>query len=105
VFVRVIGFRRHRAAGRWRSHLLSGVVRELDVQKDRHIQSDSYTVFDAHLKWEREFQVDGLAFTLSGTNLTNEEHKTTGVDFGALGWWGNNFGDPRRFQLQMDYRF
>ncbi len=77
----------------------------LEVVQNDHIRSDSYTTFDAYLKWQRAFKVEGLAFTLRGTNLTNEVYQTSGIDFGPLGWWGNNFGDPRRFQLQMDYSF
>lgn len=95
--------------GRW---ILSGAAEYKDSQnflltvaQNDHIRSDSYTVFDAYLKWERAFKVEGLDLTLRGTNLTNEDYKTSGIDFDALGWWGNNFGDPRRFQMEMNYRF
>ena len=77
----------------------------LEVVQNEHIRSESYTVYDAYLKWERAFQVEGLDFTLRGTNLTDEVYRTSGIDFGLLGWWGNNFGDPRRFQLEMNYQF
>ncbi|MCB1704080.1 MAG: TonB-dependent receptor [Halioglobus sp.] len=95
--------------GRW---TLSGATEYRDSQnflltvvQNDHIRSEAYTVYDAYLKWERAFQVEGLEFTARGTNLTNEVYKTSGIDFDALGWWGNNFGDPRRFQLEMNYRF
>lgn len=77
----------------------------LEVSQNDNIRSDSYTTFDAYLKWQRAFKVEGLDFTLRGTNLTNKVYKTSGIDFGPLGWWGNNFGDPRRFQLEMNYWF
>jgi len=77
----------------------------LTVEQNDNIRSEPYTTFDAYLKWERAFKVENLVFTLRGTNLTNEVYRTSGIDFGPLGWWGNNFGDPRRFQLQMDYLF
>ncbi|CAA0080838.1 Pesticin receptor [Halioglobus japonicus] len=95
--------------GRW---ILSGVAEYKDkqnflltVEQNDHIRSESYTIYDAYLKWERAFKVEGLDLTVRGLNLTNEVYKTSGIDFDALGWWGNNFGDPRRFQIQLDYKF
>lgn len=77
----------------------------LEVVQNDHIRSNSYTVYDATLRWERAFKTDALTFTLKGSNLGNKVYKTNGIDFSPLGWWGNNYGDPRRVTLQMDYRF
>ncbi|OCC23452.1 hypothetical protein MB02_11575 [Croceicoccus estronivorus] len=43
--------------------------------------------------------------SLWGENLTNTEYRIQGVDFGALGFAGNVYGNPRRFGVDFKVDF
>ncbi|HAN29394.1 MAG TPA: hypothetical protein DCP75_17050, partial [Haliea salexigens] len=38
-------------------------------------------------------------------NLTDEEYREWGIDFGTLGWAGNTWGQPRTFGFDAVYTF
>lgn len=46
-----------------------------------------------------------LEVALWGKNLTDEEYYNSGIDFGAFGFAGNQFGDPRTYGVEISYEF
>lgn len=46
-----------------------------------------------------------LGITLWGRNLTDEEWIMQGIDFGALGYAGARYGDPRTYGVEFTARF
>ena len=40
-----------------------------------------------------------------GKNLTDEEYREWGIDFGSLGFAGNVFGKPRTYGVDVVYNF
>lgn len=46
-----------------------------------------------------------LSVGLWGKNLTDEEYVEWGIDFGAFGFAGANFGDPKTYGLDLSYKF
>ena len=46
-----------------------------------------------------------LRVSLWGKNLTDEEYREYGIDFGSLGFAGNVYGEPRTYGLDLVYRY
>ena len=46
-----------------------------------------------------------LDVSLWGKNLMDEEYREFGIDFGALGWDGARFGEPRSYGIDFRYQF
>ncbi len=46
-----------------------------------------------------------LRVSLWGKNLSDEEYREWGVDFGSLGWAGDTFGEPRTYGLDVVYSY
>ncbi|MCB1690608.1 MAG: TonB-dependent receptor [Halioglobus sp.] len=46
-----------------------------------------------------------LTVALWGKNLTDEEYRVHGIDFGAFGFAGNQFGDPRTTGIEVTYDY
>ncbi len=46
-----------------------------------------------------------LRVSLWGKNLTDEEYRQWGIDFGSLGFIGNTYGEPRTYGLDVVYNF
>lgn len=46
-----------------------------------------------------------LSFALWGKNLIDEEYRAFGIDFGALGFAGNVYGEPRSYGIDLNIRF
>jgi iron complex outermembrane receptor protein len=46
-----------------------------------------------------------LRVSLWGKNLTDEEYRNWGIDFGTLGWAGNVYGEPRTYGLDVVYEY
>ena len=44
-------------------------------------------------------------FSLWGKNITNKVYRTSGTDFGALGFAINTYGEPRTYGLDARFRF
>jgi iron complex outermembrane receptor protein len=70
------------------------------------LDQDPYHVVDADLVWTRK---DGkLRVGLHGKNLNNARYKTAGYWFPTLGNEGTVtafYGNPRTYQMTVDYRF
>lgn len=69
------------------------------------IPSDGRGLLDARLALA---QVSGDAtatIALWGRNLTNEEYRVHGIDFGALGYAGNVYGEPRSYGVDLSVSF
>lgn len=49
--------------------------------------------------------VGQLEVALWGKNLTDKEYRVFGIDFGALGFTGDTFGEPRTYGLDVVYRY
>ncbi|MBK7521743.1 MAG: TonB-dependent receptor [Gammaproteobacteria bacterium] len=46
-----------------------------------------------------------LRVSLWGKNLSDEEYREWGIDFGSLGFTGNTYGEPRTYGLDVVYRY
>ena len=46
-----------------------------------------------------------LRVSLWGKNLTDEEYRNWGIDFGSLGWAGDVYGEPRTYGLDVVYSY
>jgi iron complex outermembrane receptor protein len=44
-----------------------------------------------------------LRLSLWGKNLSDEEYRNWGIDFGSLGFAGNVYGEPRTYGLDLVY--
>jgi iron complex outermembrane receptor protein len=42
---------------------------------------------------------------LWGKNLTDEEYRVAGIDFGGLGFAGNVYGEPKSYGIDLIYEF
>ena len=69
--------------------------------------SGARSLFDAQLRLDDVKLTDGANLSVSAfvKNLTNMKHTTRAIDFGALGYAGVWYGDPRTYGLEMTVRF
>lgn len=70
------------------------------------IPGGSRSLLDARLTLA-EVPLGGVtaSFALWGKNLTDEEYRIHGIDFGALGYAGNVYGEPRSYGLDINISF
>lgn len=68
---------------------------------------DAFNLVDARLTLKNIplAEIQTLEVALWGKNLTDEEYRTSGIDFGAFGFTGNHFGDPRTYGIEFTYGF
>jgi len=70
--------------------------------------ADDRTLVNGRLSLS-EIQLGCCANTLRvsawGKNLTDEEYRNWGIDFGSLGFAGAVFGEPRTYGLDVTYNF
>lgn len=78
----------------------------LSTPFNEQIRSDTINNVDAQLIWSR-VAVGGadLDFRLWGRNLFDENDFVRAIDFGALGYAGGIFGDPRTFGVTVSARY
>ena len=66
------------------------------------IKQPGYGLVNAGVNWRMS---DAWSFALQGTNLTDEEYRTTGYNIAALGILTGFYGSPRQFSLTARYDF
>ncbi|MFC5570898.1 TonB-dependent receptor [Lysobacter yangpyeongensis] len=66
------------------------------------ITQDGYGLVNAGVTWRMN---DAWSFSLNGSNLTDEEYRTTGYVIPALGIRTGFYGAPRQFSLTARYEF
>jgi len=71
-----------------------------------HDAAEERTLLNARLSW-KEIPLPQGSLELSAwvQNLTDEEYREFGTDFGALGFSTNSFGDPRTWGVDLRYEF
>lgn len=71
--------------------------------------ADSRTLVNARISLsEIPLSSDGegrLRVSLWGKNLTDEEYRRWGIDFGSLGWAGALYGEPRTYGIDVHYDY
>lgn len=68
---------------------------------------DAYDVLNARISL-RNIRVGpfrGFGVALWGKNLGDEKYLEHGIDFGPLGYTGNQFGEPRSYGIEFTYDF
>jgi iron complex outermembrane recepter protein len=71
-----------------------------------HDAADDRTLLNARLSWkEIPLPQGSLEVSAWVQNLTDEEYREFGTDFGALGFSTNSFGDPRTWGVDLRYEF
>lgn len=72
-----------------------------------HTPTDDRTLLDARISLNDIGAGEGGSFRLSlwGKNLTDEEYRLFGIDFGTLGFSNAVFGAPRTYGLDVVYNF
>ena len=68
-------------------------------------KGDARGLMDAQLRFDNLGLGKNFSVTLWGKNLTNKSYVVRAVDFGALGFATDIFGDPRTFGLTADLAF
>jgi iron complex outermembrane receptor protein len=71
------------------------------------IKEGGYTLFHSSITLS-EIPVgerSHLKFTLWGRNLLDEKYRRSGIDFGALGFAGAVYGEPRTYGLTMTFEY
>jgi iron complex outermembrane receptor protein len=66
------------------------------------IRQDGYGLLNAGVIWKMN---DAWSFSLQGSNLTDEEYRTTGYNIGAYGVLTGFYGPPRQYSLTARYDF
>ena len=76
--------------------------------QNRYDSADDRTLVNGRLSLN-DIAVGGdegaLRVSLWGKNLTDEEYREYGIDFGSLGFAGNVYGEPRTYGLDLVYRY
>jgi len=69
-------------------------------------ENHARTIVDARLSWEHEMSSGGtLSVAAWARNLTNEEYRTFGYNYGAsLGLAAHMWGDPSTFGIDINFR-
>jgi iron complex outermembrane receptor protein len=68
--------------------------------------TDDRTLVNARLSLSDVALGDGsLRVSLWGKNLTDEEYRNWGIDFGSLGFAGAVYGEPRTYGLDLTYQY
>ncbi|GAB2492226.1 TonB-dependent receptor [Pseudoxanthomonas sangjuensis] len=78
----------------------SEVYPTTDLSED--IKQDGYGLLNAGVIWRAN---EAWSFSLQGTNLTDEEYRTTGYNIASLGILTGFYGPPRQFSLTARYDF
>lgn len=70
------------------------------------MKGDGRGLLDARLTLA-EMALGSLTASVSlwGLNLTDEEYRIHGIDFGALGYAGNVYGEPRSYGMDLSFSF
>lgn len=76
---------------------------------NQHDAADARTLINARVSLD-SIPVFGssehrLGLSLWAKNLSDEEYREFGIDFGALGWAGALFGEPRTYGIDLRYQF
>ena len=66
------------------------------------IAQDGYGLWNASVIWQID---DSWKVALEGTNLADEEYRTTGYNIAALGILTGFYGPPRTVSLTASYEF
>jgi iron complex outermembrane receptor protein len=66
------------------------------------IRQDGYGLLNAGVIWKMN---DAWSFSLQGSNLADEEYRTTGYNIGAYGVLTGFYGPPRQYSLTARYDF
>lgn len=66
------------------------------------IRQDGYGLVNAGVIWKAN---DAWTFSLQGSNLTDEEYRTTGYNIAAYGVLTGFYGPPRQYTLSARYDF
>jgi iron complex outermembrane receptor protein len=66
------------------------------------IRQDGYGLVNAGVIWRLD---DAWSFSLHGSNLTDEEYRTTGYNIGVFGVLTGFYGPPREYALTARYDF
>ena len=71
------------------------------------IHADAYPLLNAHLTVSEIALGERatLKATVYGRNITDEEYLTAGIDFGASGFAGANFGEPASWGVDLTVEF
>lgn len=68
--------------------------------------ADSYDLLNARLTLsEIPVATGSLRLAAWGKNLNDEEYRITGIDFGALGYATNNYGELRSYGIDIIYEY
>ena len=68
--------------------------------------TDDRTLVNARLSLNNIAVGDGeLRVSLWGKNITDEEYRNWGIDFGSLGFAGDVYGEPRTYGIDLSYQF
>lgn len=69
--------------------------------------SGARSLIDAQVRLDNVELTNGAKLSMSAfvKNLTNKKHTTRAIDFGALGYAGVWYGEPRTYGLEMTARF
>ena len=70
------------------------------------IPGDGRGLLDARLTLA-DVEIAGAKASVSlwGLNLTDEEYRIHGIDFGSLGYAGNVYGEPRSYGVDLNFTF
>ncbi|MBK6348862.1 MAG: TonB-dependent receptor [Proteobacteria bacterium] len=67
---------------------------------------DSRSVLGARLSWNNiPVGNDSLRLTLYGRNLTDDDYPAYGINFGSLGLYTEQYGEPRTYGIEAAYGF
>jgi iron complex outermembrane receptor protein len=70
------------------------------------IKADDYSLLNARFMWDDLPLGEGRGrILLWGKNLTDEEYRVAGIDFGGLGFAGNVYGEPKSYGIDLIYEF
>ncbi len=75
---------------------------QLDFSDNRTLVNARLSLSDIPLGGDDTHQ---LRVSLWAKNLTDEHYRHFGIDFGALGWAGALFGEPRSYGIDFRYEF